>query len=408
LTEHQLCRRAALDRREAAASVAPVFDFNTNATCVLASRRPEHPCDEGRSAKPSYTSAVIPHAFGESAPWSVGIEEELFVLDADRLEPVPAPSAWLDGVRFKAELHASVVELNTGICADVEQAAAELGDLRAEAKRRAARDGLVLAASGSWPPAVAEEQPITQDPGYLRFVEYAGPSARRQFVCGLHVHVGVPGPQPCLDALESVLPWLPLVLAVSANSPYFAGEETGLASTRAEILALLPRSGGPPVFASYTDWEAFAERLLALGLADDYTRIWWDLRPHPRFGTLEIRMPDQPTRLEATAAFAALIQALVASADGGEAADRGVYAQNRWAALRFGRTAELIHPKEGRLLGASELLTEVLERVDATAERLGGAGFLAPLTELAQADEQLALGRRDGLRALCERLASLT
>jgi glutamate---cysteine ligase / carboxylate-amine ligase len=351
---------------------------------------------------------VIPHAFGQSEPWSIGIEEELFVLDAETLEPVPVPVEWLDGVRFKAELHASVMELNTGVCAGIAEGAAELADLRSEAKQRAAAAGLALAAAGTWPTAVAEEQPITQDPGYLRFVEYAGPSARRQYVCGLHIHVGVASPVACLERLEAILPWLPLLLAVSANSPYLAGAETGLASARAEILALLPRSGAPPVFASYGAWEAFAEQLVALGLADQYTRIWWDVRPHPRFGTVEIRMPDQPTSLDATAAFAALIQALVAAADGGGRADRGIYAQNRWAALRFGTDAELIHPDERRLIGVDELLTEVFERIGPAAERLGGASFLAPLTRLAQADEQLALGRRDGLHAVCERLVALT
>ena len=351
---------------------------------------------------------MIPHTFGQSPPWSVGIEEELFVLDAESLEPVPVPTGWLDGTRFKAELHASVIELNTGVCVDVAQARSELAELRLEARRRAARDGLVLAAAGSWPTAVSEEQPITQDPGYLRFVEYAGPSARRQYVCGLHVHVGVADAEACVQALEGVLPWLPVVLALSANSPYVAGAETGLASARAEILALLPRSGAPPVFESYERWEEFAERLLALGLADQYTRIWWDVRPHPRFGTLEVRVPDQPTRLDATLALAALTQALVASVDAGAPADRGVYAQNRWAASRFGRAAELIHPDGDRLLRADELLTELLERVAPNTDRLGGAAFLAPLATLAQADEQLELGRGRGLRALCESLVSAT
>ena len=351
---------------------------------------------------------MFPQAFGQSPPWSLGIEEELFVLDGESLEPVPVPAAWLDGVRLKAELHASVVELNTGVCADVAQAVTELEELRAEARQRAVRDGLALAASGSWPTAVAEEQPITEDPGYLRFVEYAGPSARRQYVCGLHVHIGVASPAACMQALEGVLPWLPLVLALSVNSPYFAGVETELASARAEILALLPRSGAPPVFRTYDEWEQFAERLLALGLADEYTRIWWDVRPHPRFGTLEIRMPDQPTRLEGTAAIAALVQALAASVEGRGPADRGIYAQNRWAAARFGRAAELIHPDGERLIGVDDLLGDLLTRIGPSADRLGAAAFLGPLRDLAQAEEQLAVGSRQGLRALCERLVAET
>jgi carboxylate-amine ligase len=242
----------------------------------------------------------------------------------------------------------------------------------------------------------------------LSFVEYAGPSARRQYVCGLHVHVGVASPEACMHALEGVLPWLPVVLALSANSPYLAGAETGMASARAETLALLPRSGAPPVFASYEKWEQFAERLLELGLADAYTRIWWDVRPHPRFGTLEVRMPDQPTRLDATIAIASLIQALVASAEAGGPADRGIYAQNRWAAARFGHAAELIHPEGRRLADVGELLRELRERLAPAADDLGGDTFLGRLEGLAQADDQLALGRAQGLRALCESLVSAT
>lgn len=343
---------------------------------------------------------MIPHAFGQSEPWSVGIEEELFVLEAGSLSPAPFPPTELDGVRLKHELFASVVELTTGACSSVEDATRELATLRTVAKERAAGAGLVLAASGTWPTALPEEQAITEDEGFHRFVEYAGPSARRQYCSGLHVHVGVASPEACMEALEAVLPWLPLVLAVSANSPYVAGRETGLASARAEILSLLPRSAAPPVFDSYAEWEAFAERLLALGLADEYTRIWWDVRPHPRFGTLEVRMPDQPTRLEDTAAMAGLVHALVRLSEAGPAADRGAYAENRWAASRFGREARLIHPDGTRLAAVPELLDELAGRV--------GAAAVDPVRELDQAGEQLRLGQNEGVDAVCGRLVELT
>src|SRR5688500_9365522 len=256
---------------------------------------------------------MIEQRFGESAPWSLGVEEELFVLDAKTLEPALWPPELFEGKRLKAELFATVVELTTGICESAEQAAVELQELRTEAKRRASSTRLKVAGSGTWPTAVAEQQPITDDPGYRAFVERTGSPARRQYCSGLHLHVGVPSARACMAALEAVLPWLPVLLAVSANSPYVAGRETGLASARAEILALLPRAGAPPVFSSYVHWEHYAERLVELGLADRWTRIWWDVRPHPDYGTLEIRMPDQPTRLEASVAFAALAQALVAA-----------------------------------------------------------------------------------------------
>jgi glutamate---cysteine ligase / carboxylate-amine ligase len=343
---------------------------------------------------------VIPHAFGQSELWSVGIEEELFVLEAGSLSPAPFPPAELDGVRLKHELFASVVELNTGVCSSVEDATRELAMLRTVARERAAEAGLVLAACGTWPTALPEEQAITEDEGFRRFVEYAGSSARRQYCSGLHIHVGMASPDACMEALEAVLPWLPLVLAVSANSPYVAGQETGLASARAEILSLLPRSGAPPVFDSYAEWEAFAERLLALGLADEYTRIWWDVRPHPRFGTLEVRMPDQPTRLEDTAGLAGLVHALVRSSDAGPAADRGAYAENRWAGFRFGREARLIHPDGTRLATVPELLDELAGRV--------GAAAVDPVFELDQAREQLQLGRNEGVDAVCGRLVALT
>jgi carboxylate-amine ligase len=353
---------------------------------------------------------VIEHAFGRSSPFSIGIEEEIFVVDPGTLQPVPAPASLFAGDRLKPELFASVVEVTTGVCESVEQAAGELRDLRADLRRRADAEGLAVAAAGTWPTAISEEQEITPDPGYLAFVEYAGSSARRQYCAGLHVHVGVASPEACMAALEAVLPWLPLVLAVSANSPYAAGRETGLASARAEILALLPRSAAPPVFASYVDWERFAERLVELGLADAVTRIWWDVRPHPRWGTLELRMPDQPTAVGDTVALAALFQALVASADGRrpDAADRGIYAQNRWAALRFGREAELVHPDTGRLARADELVDELVERLGPVAECLGTKDLLAPLGEVDRAAAQLELGRRRGLRAVCEQLVALT
>lgn len=340
---------------------------------------------------------MIPHAFGRTAPFTVGIEEELFCLDAETLAPRQFPRGALDGARLKEELFPSVVELNTAIHGTVAEAVEELDALRARAKTAATEAGLVLAASGTWPTAVSEEQPVGESPAYRKFVDYAGPSARRQYVSGLHVHVGMESPEACMAALEAVLPWLPLVLALSANSPYVAGEETGLRSARAEILALLPRSGAPPVFSSYDEWEGFVERLVELGLADEITRVWWDERPHPRFGTLEIRIADQPTSLEATSAIATLLHAMASRLETDAPADRGLYAQNRWAALRFGSAAELVHPDGSRLVTVQELLEELGERV--------GMDGIA-LTH--EADGQLALGRSEGLDALCRRLVDLT
>ena len=332
------------------------------------------------------------------------------LLDAETLELVPASADLLaeagdlDGPgRLKLELFAAVLELTTEPCETAEDAQESLRELRQRANAAAERLGIRLAAAGTHPTAQPDRQEIADDPRYREFVEYAGISAKRQGVNGLHVHVEMPSAEACFAALEGVLPWLPVVLALSANSPYLAGSETGLASNRAEILAQLPRSGAPPAFGSYEGWERFVERFLNAGLADDYTRFWWDVRPHPRFGTLEVRMPDQPTALERTGAFVALLQTMCAyfSAGDGAAADRGVYQQNRWAALRFGGEAELLHPADDRTASVAELTHELLERVSATAEELGTARAIA-VFERAEAEglRQLEVGRANGLHAV--------
>jgi glutamate---cysteine ligase / carboxylate-amine ligase len=310
---------------------------------------------------------LIEQHFGESPPLSIGVEEEVMLLDGETLAPVPAVRQLLadaDGMelpgRLKTELHASIVELNTDVCASADEAVEALRTLRAAAAELLEQRGLRLAAAGSHPFADPEKLEVVDEKRYHEFVGYAGVTARRQGVSGLHVHVGMPGPEECMATLETVLPWLPLVLALSTNSPYLAGRLTGLASNRAEVLAQLPRSGAPPQFSSYADWEAWIERFLATELASDYTQFWWDVRPHPRFGTLEIRMPDQPTALELTAAFIVLLRGLCAWAlehPAAEPADRGIYQQNRWAAARFGPSAQLIH--DGKLLSVPQLVEEL-------------------------------------------------
>jgi carboxylate-amine ligase len=361
---------------------------------------------------------LIEQHFGESSPFSVGIEEEVMILDAETLALTPAVEVLiresekreLPG-RLKTELFASIVELNTDICDTVVGAHAALDELRRAAAEIAEEHGLRIAAAGTHPFSDPEAQQIADDPRYKEFVGFAGASARRQGVSGLHVHIGMGSPEACYGTLEAVLPWLPLVLALSANSPYLAGRATGLASNRAEILAQLPRAGAPPAFGSYGAWQSFVERLIGLGLADDYTRFWWDIRPHPRFGTLEVRMPDQPTALEMTAAFAAFLQALCATfaTDAAQPADRGDYAQNRWSALRFGVAADLIHPDGKRLAGVPELADGLIELLAPAAEALGTGELLEAIdSSRSEADEQLAVGASDGLEAVCADLVERT
>ena len=349
---------------------------------------------------------MIETHFGETPPFSIGVEEELMVLDAETLLLAPraaeliaaAESSGLPGT-LKGELFASALELNTGICGSPDEAGEALVGLRAGAARLAAERGLRLAAAGSHPISRPEDEDITDEPRYAEFVAYAGVSARRQGVSGLHVHVGMPSAVACFHALEGVLQWLPVVLALSANSPYLTGEETGMQSNRAEVLAQLPRSGAPPAFSSYADWEAFVDRFARLGIGADYTRFWWDLRPHPTFGTLEIRMPDQPTALEVTVGLVHVLRDLCRRAldepqPSHNPVARGFYQQNRWAAARFGLQAELIHPDGESTARASALAAEIAgDRLD---------------TSRTEADRQLEVGRADGLPAVCADLVART
>jgi carboxylate-amine ligase len=348
---------------------------------------------------------VIERRFGESAPYTLGVEEELMLVDRATLAPAPVGAAVLaDAERvdapgaFKAELFAAVVESNTPVSATADDALRCLVRMRELTAELAEPHGAHVAAVAAHPFSPSEEQEFSADERYRPMIEEVGPTAARQNVCGLHVHVGMPSADACHRALEGVLPWLPVVLAASANSPFLDGYANGLASNRAEALALLPRNGAPPPFASYESWEAYADELVAIGLIDDYRRLWWDVRPHPAYGTLEVRVPDQPTSVRRSGAFAALLQALCATAaEAGPASDgvvrRGHYVENRWRALRFGARADLIRPDGSGVAAARELLAELLALAEPAAERLGGAHLLAELADGdTEADLQLATG----------------
>ena len=342
---------------------------------------------------------MIEQHFGRAL--TVGVEEELWILDGQTLDLTPGVQQLIAGVEgrtlpgvLKTELHASVVEITNEVADSPDEAVDRIAVLRETAAEIARAGGLLVAAAGSHPTSRPEQQEIAADERYHEFVAYAGPTARRQGVSGLHVHIGMPSAEDCYRVLETILPWLPLVLALSANSPYLAGEETGMLSVRAEILGLLPRAGAPPALRTYAEWETFVERMVETGLASTHTSFWWDVRPNPQFGTLEIRAPDQPTSLERTRAFVRQLHALCAWALDAEPrafepAERGIYAQNRWAAARFGVHGKLIHPDRPEALTVPELLAEL----PVPPYDFDGLS--------SEADRQLEVGRADGLRAVC-------
>ena len=318
---------------------------------------------------------MIERRFGGDGGLTLGVEEELMILDAETLAPAAAVDVLVRGAAaldlpgtLKTELHASVVELTTGVCRSVDEAVDALRRLRGAASRIASDSGLALAGAGAHPTARLDALPVVDEERYLRMLKRVGRAARRQGVNGLHVHVGMPSGEQCWERLEAVLPWLPAVLAASVNSPFVDGEVTGMLSNRAGIRAELPRAGAPPVFAGYDAWEEWVERLTALGVIEDHTRIWWDVRPNPRFGTLELRVADQPTSLERTALLIELLVDLVADAPPCASADRGLYLQNRWSAAQLGLEAELVHPDGDRVVTARELLDRDLPEPEAFAQ----------------------------------------
>jgi len=321
----------------------------------------------------------VEHAFGRAG--TLGVEEELLLLDAESLAPVPAVETVVPErtERLKTELFACIVETTTEICESAGEVLEQLRSLRADVVARAASHGVVVAGSGTHPFAQPEEQELVDEPRYRKMLEELGDVARGQLVCGLHVHVGMASPEACLRALEGVLSWLPAILGLSANSPYLAGEANGELSRRAARLAELPRADAPPSFGSWAEWEAFAA-------GRDYTRSWWDVRPHPKLGTLEVRIADQQTDVRRSAGLAALVQALaLVSAEREQpTADRALYLVRRREAARAPLPSE----------GLSALVEE-------RARELGGWELAAAvLAGPPEAERQLELGREQDLSAV--------
>ena len=290
--------------------------------------------------------------FGSAPAWSLGVEEELMLVDAETLEPTRDGFSRVFGEateRIKPELFESFVEITTTVVDTPEEAEAELRKLRTEVAERADRHGLALLATGSHPTARGRV-PIVPVERYRRLKAKLGPRLYRQQVCGLHVHVSVPDPDLCLRAFEGVVPRLPGLLAASANSPYWDGTQSGWRSIRSQILLEMPTGGTPPVLGSWDDWEAATRH--------DSTRRHWDAWPRPEYGTLEVRVMDQPTSVRRTSDLAAEVQRLVREvADaGGEPFDREEYSSRREVAAREGGGPEAERQLE---LGPEGALREI-------------------------------------------------
>jgi carboxylate-amine ligase len=325
--------------------------------------------------------------FGRSAPYSLGVEEELQLVSAESFDLVSrydevAEAA--DDERVKPELLQSTAEVATGVAGTVGEAMADVSELRRRVADAAVERGARIASAGTHPFARWEHQDVTDAERYTGLVEKMQWVAEREVIFGLHVHVGLPTAETAIAVANSLRTWVPELLAVSANSPFWHGRDTGLASVRSKIFDAFPRSGLPPVFGSWEQFEQLVERAARTNSFSDYTYIWWDIRPHPRLGTIEIRACDAQTRLESVAALVALVQSLVATlAERFERDGRlpvetiTLIAENKWRAARYGLDADLIWLERDEERPAREAVAELLDLARPAARRLGCEAELA-------------------------------
>jgi carboxylate-amine ligase len=326
--------------------------------------------------------------------WTVGIEEEVMLLSPDTWLPASRcedvlgalPSEVADCAR--AETHGSALELATAPSETVGEAAASLATLRAQLAETLDGLGLRAAASGTHPTARWEDVEVSPGARYQFVHASMRELARREPTFGLHVHVAVPDPETAVRALNAVRGHLPLLLALSGNSPFWQGRDSGLASARTPVFQAFPRTGPPRWFGDYADYVETIDVLVRCDAIPEPTFLWWDARLQPRFGTLEVRIMDSQTRVEDTAAIAALVQSLVRLESEREPVAEGppeVLAENRFIAARDGMDARLIEPAAGGRRPVTDRLEELLDACAPHARSLGCADELATVARLAAA-----------------------
>jgi carboxylate-amine ligase len=350
----------------------------------------------------------------------VGLEEEVMLLDpetwmlAQRADEVLALVDDELAGHCSAETHEAALELNTRPHSTVGGAIAELGRLRARLAHHARDLGLATAVAGMHPAPMAEDPRVSPARRYQLVQHTMRGIARREPTFALHVHVGVADPESAIRLLNRLRAHLPLLLALSASSPLWRGRATGLASNRTILFQAFPRTGLPRRFADYADWFATVDLLLRSGAVPEPTFLWWDVRPQPRFGTVEVRIMDAQPRLEATAALCALVQALARlELEEGYAPRELVHAQealaeNRFLAARDGVAAELIDPVRARRVPVADVLADILAAAAPHASALGAADELAAVPALVTAPEaarQEANAAAGGIPGLVSALA---
>lgn len=316
--------------------------------------------------------------------FTLGVEEEYLLVDRESLDLAPAPEALM--AECVAELKGQVspeflqcqIEIGTGVCRTVSDAGADLARLRSAIARMAEKHGLAPLAVSCHPFADWHKQHFTDKPRYRELERDLGGVARRMLICGMHVHVGIDDDETRIDLMAQFPYFLPHLLALSTSSPYWKGDDTSLNSYRLTVFDNMPRTGLPPRFSSWSEYQRSVQTIIDSGLIEDATKIWWDLRPSARFPTLESRICDVSPRLDDALAIVALTQSIMRmlwrlrlSNQRWRIYDRFLVGENRWRAQRYGVSKGMIDFARGEVMDFAELIEELIELVREDAEALG-------------------------------------
>ena len=334
-----------------------------------------------------HTGSVLDHAFGKGDPYTLGVEEEYQLLDGQTFDLVQHIETMLDAVsgheleeRINPELMQSVIEITTPVCRTPADVMRELVTLRGYVTGVAHGKGMRVGSAGTHPFSLFERQRITAKDRYRALIDQMQYIARRELIFGMHVHVAVDDPEKAIKVVNGLLPHIAPLLALSASSPFWRGEPTGLASSRQMVFSAFPRSGPPPRFRDYADYADVVGQLESSGCINDYTSIWWDIRLHPRLGTVEIRICDAVTRVEDAVAIAAYCQAVVKQlSEAYEAGDeipsyhRILTSENKWLAARYGLEAPVLDLGAGRRnrIPIARMVRRTLKQIEPHARDLG-------------------------------------
>jgi carboxylate-amine ligase len=337
----------------------------------------------------------VEHRF-EGHAYTVGIEEELMILDAQSFDLVNAIERMLEPAplgEIKPELMESVLEISTDPCANIAEAGEQLRALRRQVSATAASRDMAIGSAGTHPFAMWEDQRIVARPRYRDLISALRFVARQELIFGMHVHVGVDDPDKAIHVANGMRVHMPVLLGLSANSPFWRAGTTGMASTRTPIFRAFPRVGIPPTYDDWEDYERRIEFMIKARVIEDYTYLWHDVRPHAKFGTVEIRVMDSQTHVEHSLGLAALVQALVRELaehfDAGTSLSQYPFEmldENKWLAARHGLDGELVDLPSSDRVATRVLARRLIDRMREHCTDLGS------LSELDAVEDLLARG----------------